>query len=138
MTDQTLLSSIVILAIGIFVGAWLTKLYRSGDAGIAQAQEASIQLSPEDSLRLHWLAINGFTRLMIIGERDAAGGFRERSQAEDAHWTLERLEHQLPQTEISGLDYALDREGDIGMRWTSDPLSPPQQMLKQWRLDREP
>jgi hypothetical protein len=80
--------------------------------------------------------VNGFHRLILIGERGSRG-FQTQEQAEKAHWALDRLEYHLPKEEIL-TDASFDRMGDIRMRWPDGPLSPPYQLLKQQRLDEEP
>jgi hypothetical protein len=85
---------------------------------------------------IHWLATNGFYRLLLIGEKKRSGGFQSEKQAEQAHWVLDRLEDHLPKDEI--LDASFDRMGNIAMRWPKGPLSPSQELLKQRRLNEEP
>jgi len=134
--SEYLIYGFLLLAFGGAIGAGLQALYKRGfDAGEKAGEEGSIRLSADDLMTIHWLAINGFHRLLLLGER-ASGGFQIREQAEKAHHTLDRLEYHLPKAEF--MDASFGRMGDIVMRWPDSPLSPAQRLLKQQRLDEEP
>ncbi len=51
-----------------------------------------IWLSRDELGTLHWLATNGFRRLLLLGEKGSLG-FQSEEQAERAHWALDHLEH---------------------------------------------
>ena len=125
-----------ILALGAAIGAGLQALYqREFNAAEKQREKGSIKLAQDDLITLHWLATNGFRRLLLLRER-GSGGFQTRERAEEAHWTLDRLENHLPKDAVT--DASFNRMGDIAMHWPDGPLSPARRLLKQQRLDKEP
>ena len=136
MGTDFLIYSLALLALGAAIGTGLRALYQRGfDAGERTGAEGSINISKDDLKTIHWLASNGFHRLLLLGERGPAG-FQSEEQAENAHHALDRLEYHLPKDELGSASF--DRMGDIVMHWPKGPLSPPQQLLKKQRLDEEP
>jgi hypothetical protein len=131
-----LIYGLLILALGGAIGAGLQAIYQRGlSAGEKQGEKGSIKLEKDHLITLHWLATNGFHRLLLLGER-GSGGFQTRERAEEAHWTLDRLENHLPKDAV--VDASFNRMGDIAMHWPDGPLSPARRLLKQQRLDKEP
>ena len=127
VSEYVIIGAAILAAAGL-IGALLRGLYRSRfDAGVARGQEGSVQLSEDHLLQLHWLATNGFYRLLMLAKM-GGGGFQDRDQAEKAHWILEQFEWHLTRDQIG--DQAFDREGAIRDHWPDGPLSPPRKLLK--------
>ncbi len=81
-----------------------------------------IRLSTDELRTLHWLAANGFRRLLLLGEKGSLG-FQSEEEAEKAHWALDHLEHYLPRKEIA--DASVHRIGAIMSRWPKSKISKP-------------
>ena len=127
-SEYLVIGGAILTAAGL-IGAWLRGLYQSRfDAGVARGRDGSIRLSEDHLLQLHWLATNGFYRLLMLGKMRGDGGFQDRDQAEKAHWILEQFEWHLTRDQIG--DQAFDREGAIRDHWPDGPLSPPRKLLK--------
>jgi hypothetical protein len=117
MSIQALL---LILVFGAIIGGGLAFFYQRGfDACVKQAEKGSIRLSTENLRTIHWLAENGFRRLLLLGLREPHSGFQTREQAENADWALGDLEHYLPKDEMKS-DYRWDRMTSIVTRWPTD------------------
>jgi hypothetical protein len=97
---------------------------------------ANVTLSQDELLTIHWLATNGFRRLLLIGEKKQTGGFREKIEAETAHYALDRLESHLPKDEVR--DASFDRMGKLRMRWPDGPRHPAHDHLWNEWLKEEP
>jgi hypothetical protein len=97
--EYTILIGAGVIVVGIVVVAGLKALYQRGfEAG----QSEGFNFSPEEFQKIYWLAQNGFTRLVLLGER-GPGGFQTKQDAEEAHWALERLSAATsPASVISG------------------------------------
>jgi RsiW-degrading membrane proteinase PrsW (M82 family) len=106
MSIQTLL---LILVFGAAIGIGFAVFYQRGfAAGVKQAEQGSIRLSTENLTTIHWLAVNGFQRLLLLGLRERGYGFQSRETAEKADWALGHLEHYLPKDEMKP-DYRWDK-----------------------------
>ena len=65
-----ILISVGVIFIGILIVAGLKLVYQRGfEAG----RSGSVNLSSEDFQKIYWMAQNGFTRLLLIGERGSGG-----------------------------------------------------------------
>ena len=102
----------------------------------AGRRAAEVTLSLDDLRTIHWLANNGFQRLLLFGAKSETGGFRERADAEAAHYALDRLESHLPKAE--GSDRSINRMGKLRMRWPDGPRTPPQDLVWNEWLKKEP
>jgi hypothetical protein len=72
--EFTILIGAGVIVVGIVVVAGLKALYQRGfEAG----QSEGVNFSPEEFQKIYWLAQNGFTRLLLLGER---GGNHNLSQ----------------------------------------------------------
>jgi hypothetical protein len=98
-------------AIVVVLGA--KEFYRLGfEAG----RRATAVAQPFDDRRIiHWMANNGFQRLLSIGAQMETGGFQEKAEAEAAHHALDRLESYLPKAEVR--DASFNRMNKLRMRW---------------------
>src|ERR1035437_2274994 len=66
--EFTILIGAGVIVVGIVVVAGLKALYQRGfEAG----QSEGFNFSPEEFQKIYWLALNGFTRLLLLGERGA-------------------------------------------------------------------
>lgn len=134
ITDLLIVLFLIVLIGVISVG--LHTLYQLVfDAGEKPGEEGGIKLSQEDLETIHWLATNGFKRLLLLGERGSLG-FQSEEQAEQAHEALDRLEYYLSKEHV--MDASFNRMSDIRRFWPKAPLSAPQKLLKQLQLDEEP
>jgi hypothetical protein len=119
-------------AIVVVLGA--REFYQRGfEAG---RQAADVALSLDDLRTIHWLANNGFQRLLLIGAKRETGGFQERADAKAAHYALDRLESHLPKAEVS--DTSFNRIDKLRMRWPDGPRTPPQDLVWNEWLNKEP
>ena len=114
---MTIAGLLLILAFVVVFGVGLLISYQRGfDAGLKHGERGSIKLTGDNLEIVHWLAQNGFRRLLLIGPREKGVGFQTRKQAEDADWALGHLEHYLPKEENTP-DYRWDRMSSIVTRW---------------------
>ena len=72
---------------------------------------------------------------LMFGAKSETGGFRERADAEAAHYALDRLESHLPKAEVS--DRSFNRMGKLRMRWPDGPRTPPQDLAWNEWLKKE-
>ena len=136
--DISLGLALGLLILGSAIGAAVTvqvvrELYQRGfEAG---QRKAGQNLSLEELRTIHWLAINGFRRLLLLHEK-GSGGFLSEASAEAAHQALDRLEFYLPKKEVR--DSSFDRMRDLSMHFPEGPLDPAHEFLKETRLQKEP
>jgi hypothetical protein len=110
-------SIVLILAFSAAIGVGFAFFYQRGyergfAAGEKQGEEGSIKLPSDYVTTIHWLAENGFRRLLLLGLREPHSGFQTREQAEKADWALGHLEYYLPKDEMKP-DYRWDRMTSI-------------------------
>jgi hypothetical protein len=131
----------LILAFGTAIGVGFAFFYQRGHergfaAGVKQGEEGVIKLL--NVTTIHWLAVNGFQRLLLLGLREPHSGFQTREQAWEADRALGHLEHYLPKDEMKP-DYRWDRMTSITTRWPTDgPPHPAYQLVQDQSVAKEP
>ncbi len=117
----------LIIAVVLIAGL---VVYRAGyAAGERAALQRSLLLPQTEIETLHWLAENGFSKLLWAGMKGRSG-FKNELTARAAHNALDSLEAYLPTDQPENRwDKSFDRMGLISIRFKTDPLTPAEQML---------
>jgi hypothetical protein len=108
--------------LGLAIGARLYQRDLKRQQDWDRALDPTVWVREEDIATLHWLASNGFRRLLF------RGAFQTREKAERAHEVLDSLESLLP---TRNTDASVDRLGNIGIFFPDGPLSKPSQLVKE-------